>query len=156
MMSRGSKKQLVNLNSVFWGLNSQSSNVFLKCANNDYIFSRCPNSLLFLPDWCILPLRADNRMLLSAAALVLLQSSGSSFCHQNTWADEMKHTVWRHYYHYCQTTGCTVHSSDHVFVLQVVIGIGYDGLWTSVQQFFNTALVLPPSGGTEEVQAEAP
>lgn len=150
MMSWDSKKQLVNLNSVFWGLNSQSSNAFSQMCQLTVF------SLLFLPDWRTLPLRADNRMLLSAAALVLLQSSGSSFCHQNTWADEMKHTVWRHYYHYCQATGCTVHNSDHVFVLQMVIGIGYDGVRTSVKQFFNTALVLPPSGGTEEVQAEAP
>lgn len=37
-----------------------------------------------------------------------------------------------------------------------MIGVGYDGLRTSVQQLFNADAVLPPSGGTEEVQTEAP
>lgn len=38
----------------------------------------------------------------------------------------------------------------------MVVGIGDNGLRTSVQQLFNAAFVLPPPGGTQEVQAEAP
>lgn len=36
----------------------------------------------------LLPLRAASKMPLSDEALVLLQSSGSSFCHQNTFTHE--------------------------------------------------------------------
>lgn len=43
-----------------------------------------------------------------------------------------------------------------MFVLQLVVGVGYDGLRTAVQQPLNAAAIVPPSGGTEEVQAEAP
>lgn len=102
------------------------------------------------------PLRAANRMLLSAAALVRSQSSGRSFCHHNTCRGE-KH--WKT--QASKQTGIkwqrqTVQATDHVSVLQVVIGISNDSLRTSVQQLFYAAFVLPPSGGAEEVQAEAP
>lgn len=38
----------------------------------------------------------------------------------------------------------------------MVVGVGNNGLRTSVQQFFNAAFIVPPPGGTQEVQAEAP
>lgn len=50
----------------------------------------------------------------------------------------------------------SVQATDHVFVLQVMIGISNDSLRASVQQLFDAAFILPPSGGAEQVQAEAP
>lgn len=47
-------------------------------------------------------------------------------------------------------------SPDHILILQLVIGVGYDGLRTPVQQLFNAGVVLLPSGGAEEVQTKAP
>lgn len=95
-------------------------------------------------------------MLLSDEALVRLQSSGSSFCHQNTFTHETSYTrafknTKLQYKHFTVLV-----STHHVFVLKVVVGVGYNGLRTSVQQFLNAAFIVPPPGGTQEVQAEAP
>lgn len=89
-------------------------------------------------------------MLLSATALVRVQSSGSSFCHHNACRDETQEVKG-------DDGKLTVNiNTHHGSVLQLVVGVGYDGLRAAVQQLLDAALVLPPSGGTEEVQAEAP
>lgn len=49
-----------------------------------------------------------------------------------------------------------MYGMHHVFVLQLVISVGDDSLRTSVQQLLDAPAVQPPSGGAEEVQAEAP
>lgn len=93
-------------------------------------------------------------MLLSDEALVLLQSSGSSFCHQNTFTHQTSHT--RHLKTGKDKDLIVLVVTHHFFVLQVVVSIGDNGLRTSVQQLFNAAFILSPTGGTQEVQAEAP
>ena len=41
-------------------------------------------------------------------------------------------------------------------LLEVVIGVGDDGLRAVVQQFLYAVPMLPPPGGAEHVQAETP